>query len=59
MIDIPEKSRRYDIDFLRVFAFILLILYHVSQFYAEGEGWHAKSIYQTHALDIPRLLVNQ
>ena len=40
MIDLPDNTRRYDIDFLRVFAFGLLILYHVSQFYAAGEGWH-------------------
>jgi glucan biosynthesis protein C len=52
-------DRRYDIDVLRVFAFSLLILYHVSMLYAEGEGWHVKSAYQTDALSIPRLLVNQ
>jgi glucan biosynthesis protein C len=52
-------GRRYDIDVLRVFAFSLLILYHVSMLYAEGEGWHVKSAYQTDALSIPRLLVNQ
>ncbi len=54
-----SSQRRYDIDFLRVFAFSLLILYHVSMLYAEGEGWHVKSAYQTDALDMPRLLVNQ
>ena len=59
VISASERARRYDIDFLRVFAFMLLILYHVSMLYAEGEGWHVKSAYQTDALTIPRLLVNQ
>jgi len=59
VISATDQARRYDIDFLRVFAFSLLILYHVSMLYAEGEGWHVKSAYQTDALNIPRLLVNQ
>jgi len=59
VISAAAQARRYDIDFLRVFAFSLLILYHVSMLYAEGEGWHVKSAYQTDALNIPRLLVNQ
>ena len=59
VISATTQARRYDIDFLRVFAFSLLILYHVSMLYAEGEGWHVKSAYQTDALNIPRLLVNQ
>ena len=59
VISTAATGRRYDIDFLRVFAFMLLILYHVSMLYAEGEGWHVKSAYQTDKLDIPRLLVNQ
>jgi glucan biosynthesis protein C len=59
VISATDQARRYDIDFLRVFAFSLLILYHVSMLYAEGEGWHVKSAYQTDALDLPRLLVNQ
>jgi len=59
VISAADQARRYDIDFLRVFAFSLLILYHVTMLYAEGEGWHVKSAYQTDALNIPRLLVNQ
>ncbi len=59
VISATDQGRRYDIDFLRVFAFSLLILYHVTMLYAEGEGWHVKSAYQTDALVIPRLLVNQ
>ncbi len=56
---ISTSPRRYDIDALRIFAFTLLILYHVSMLYALGEDWHVKSAYQTDALHIPRLLVNQ
>lgn len=59
VIATANAGRRYDIDFLRVFAFMLLILYHVTMLYAQGEGWHVKSAYQTDALNIPRLLVNQ
>ena len=59
VISTAKHGRRYDIDFLRVFAFMLLILYHVTMLYAQGEGWHVKSAYQTDALSIPRLLVNQ
>jgi glucan biosynthesis protein C len=59
VISAADQGRRYDIDVLRVFAFSLLILYHVSMLYAEGEGWHVKSAYQTDLLNIPRLLVNQ
>lgn len=59
VISTAISGRRYDIDFLRVFAFMLLILYHVTMLYAAGESWHVKSAYQTDALSIPRLLVNQ
>jgi len=59
VISTAAHGRRYDIDFLRVFAFSLLILYHATMLYAEGEGWHVKSAYQTDSVSIPRLLVNQ
>lgn len=51
--------RRYDIDALRVFAFSLLILYHIAMFYVRDWGWHVKSAYQTEWLQLPMLLVNQ
>jgi glucan biosynthesis protein C len=37
------ESRRYDLDWLRVLAFGLLIFYHTGMFY-NSEGWHAKSL---------------
>jgi len=37
-----NNSRRYDLDWLRVIAFGLLILYHIGMFYVSW-GWHVKS----------------
>jgi len=37
-------NRRYDLDWLRVIAFGLLILYHSGMFYVTW-GWHVKSAY--------------
>jgi len=37
-----ENTRRYDLDWLRVIAFGLLILYHIGMFYVPW-GWHVKS----------------
>jgi hypothetical protein len=52
-------NRRHDIDALRVFAFGLLILYHVGMFYVADWGWHVKSAYQAEWLQLPMLVVNQ
>lgn len=38
------SARRYDLDWLRVIAFGLLIFYHVGMFYVTW-GWHVKSVY--------------
>ena len=54
-----SQNRRHDIDALRVFAFSLLILYHVAMFYVLDWGWHIKSSYQAEWLQFPMLLVNQ
>lgn len=54
-----SQARRCDIDALRVFAFSLLILYHVAMFYVEDWGWHIKSSHLTEWLQFPMLLVNQ
>ena len=37
-----SSRRRYDIDWLRIGAFGLLIFYHIGMFF-NTEGWHAKS----------------
>ena len=37
-----EKIRRYDLDWLRVIVFALLIFYHVGMFFVPW-GWHLKN----------------
>ncbi|MGY0620574.1 acyltransferase family protein [Lysobacter sp. A378] len=54
-----SDRRRYDIDALRVFAFALLILYHVAMFYVPDWGWHIKSAHSLAWLKLPMLMVNQ
>lgn len=51
-------TRRYDVDGLRVFAFGLLILYHVGMFYVADWHWHVKSNYSFEPLQIVMKLVN-
>lgn len=51
-------TRRYDIDWLRVIAFVFLILYHIGMFYVADWGWHVKSAYQSEFLQNIMLLVN-
>lgn len=58
-IPASAAGRRYDVDFLRVFAFGLLILYHVGMFYVAEWGWHVKSAHTADWLQLPMLLVNQ
>ena len=59
VIATAEQGRRFDIDALRIFAFSLLILYHVGMFYVQDWGWHVKSAYQFEWLQLPMLFVNQ
>jgi len=56
---IKTESRRFDIDWLRALAFILLIFYHIGQFYVSDWGWHVKSAYLSDFLKNIMLLVNQ
>lgn len=41
---LDPTARRYDLDWLRIIAFGLLIFYHVGMFYVTW-GWHVKSVY--------------
>lgn len=50
--------RRYDLDWLRVLAFGLLILYHIGMLYVERWGFHYKSAYLSPHLENLMLLVN-
>lgn len=52
-------QRRHDIDALRVFAFAILILYHVSGVYQVGSDFHIVSSYQNEWLDYVRIVFNR
>ena len=52
------EGRRYDLDWLRVLAFMILILYHVGMFYVADWGWHIKSPHSSERLQYFMLLVN-
>jgi hypothetical protein len=54
-VSIPD--RRYDLDWIRVGAFFLLILYHVGMFYVPWD-WHVKSPHPVEALEPVMLLTN-
>ncbi len=52
------EGRRYDLDWLRVLAFMILILYHVGMFYVADWGWHIKSAHTSETLQYFMMLVN-
>ncbi|TAJ64993.1 MAG: acyltransferase [Brevundimonas sp.] len=53
----PSPDRRYDLDWIRVGAFLLLILYHVGMFYVPWD-WHVKSGHEVEALEPIMQLTN-
>lgn len=50
-------SRRFDLDWLRVLVFGLLILYHIGMMYVANWGFHIKSNYQSALLENLMLVV--
>jgi glucan biosynthesis protein C len=50
-------DRRYDLDWLRITAFVLLILYHVGMFYVTWD-WHVKSSRASDAIEPLMMLTN-
>jgi peptidoglycan/LPS O-acetylase OafA/YrhL len=52
-----NPDRRYDLDWIRVGAFFLLILYHVGMFYVPWD-WHVKTPHPVEALEPFMLLTN-
>lgn len=44
MPTIQPSARRYDLDWLRIIAFGLLVFYHVGMFYVPWD-WHVKSVH--------------
>lgn len=53
-----EKIRRYDLDWLRILVFGLLIFYHVGMFFVPW-GWHIKNNEISGDMRWPMLFVNQ
>jgi len=53
-----NKVRRYDLDWLRVLVFGLLIFYHVGMFFVLW-GWHIKNNVLYDWLQYPMIFVNQ
>lgn len=47
-----QSVRRYDLDWLRVLAFLLLIFFHTGMFFNYW-GWHVKNNIQTHLIEYP------
>ena len=52
-----SPDRRHDLDWIRVGAFLLLILYHVGMFYVPWD-WHVKSGHEIEALEPIMQLTN-
>jgi len=50
-------DRRYDLDWLRILVFGLLIFYHIGMLYVQNWGFHFKSIYQSQTLENFMLIV--
>ena len=53
----PPPARRHDLDWIRVGAFMLLILYHVGMFYVPWD-WHVNSPHPVEALEPLMQLTN-
>lgn len=58
MLNMEVKFRRYDIDWLRVVVFSLLIVYHTGMFFVPW-GWHLKNNNIYEWLKWPMLFLNQ
>jgi len=56
--DVPDMGRRYDLDWLRILAFAVLILYHVGMYYVADWDWHIKSSVTSVALQDWMILTN-
>lgn len=54
----PISNRRVYLDYLRVIAFALLILYHTGMYYVADWGWHIKSDHQSYFLQNLMILTN-
>ena len=50
-------TRRYDLDWLRIIAFGLLIFYHIGKFF-DSDGWHVKSLAASTEPEFVMMLLN-
>ncbi|WP_308910893.1 acyltransferase family protein [Pseudokordiimonas caeni] len=57
MTAITNPARRYDLDWLRVIAFGLLIFYHIGMYYVTWD-WHVKSPHAGHWAEPAMMLLN-
>jgi len=55
----PAHPRRHDVDTVRLFAFGLLILYHVGMVYVSDWGFHIKSPTTAEWLEWPMVALNR
>ncbi|MDO6691641.1 acyltransferase family protein [Aliiglaciecola sp. 3_MG-2023] len=53
-----SSPRRYDIDWLRNLAFLILIFYHIGMYYVFDWGWHIKSEHTFRWLQEVMILTN-
>ena len=51
-------DRRFDLDWLRVGVFGLLIFFHIGMLYVENWGYHFKSQYQWQGLEMAMLMIS-
>lgn len=51
-------GRRFDLDWLRVGVFGLLIFFHIGMLYVENWGYHFKSQYQWQGLEMAMLMIS-
>ena len=51
------EQRRFDLDWVRIGAFLLLILYHIGMYYVTWD-WHVKSPYASRAIEPLMLLTS-
>ncbi|MGB3627437.1 MAG: acyltransferase family protein, partial [Henriciella sp.] len=56
-MSLAPTARRHDLDWLRVIAFMILILYHTGMFYVSWD-WHVKSVHSGTDAEWLMMLVN-
>ena len=52
-----QDERLYGLDWLRIGAFALLILYHIGMFFVPWE-WHVKTAQPQEWLELPMMAIN-